>query len=133
MITLVQARKALEASEAKARQFGITVSTVIVDANGLIIAASRMDNSLPISPRFAYAKAYTAAVLRMPSAVLEEYAVPGKPYYGITAIFGGEFTTIPGGYPVAKNNRVIGGIGVGGGEPSQDEACAKEALKVLEE
>ena len=131
MITLHKAKKALEAEESIAKELGIAISTVIVDGNGYIIASSRMDNALPVSPRFAFTKAYTAAVLRMPTQGLAEYATAGKPYYGVTAIWSGEFTTIPGGLPVNDNNGVIGGVGVGGGEPPQDEKCSKAALAIL--
>lgn len=132
MITQSQAKKAIEASEAKAREMGIAVTTVVVDASGLVIASSRMDGALPISPRFAYAKAYTASVLHMPSGVLEDFALPGKPYYGVNAMFGGEFTTIPGGVPVTIHERFVGGVGVGGGDPKQDLTCAEEAKKAIE-
>lgn len=133
MISLHKAKKALEASEAKAKELGITVTTVIVDGSGLIIASSRMDNALPVSPRFAFTKAFTAAVLRMPTNVLADFAIPGKPYFGITSIYGGEFTTIPGGIPIQMEKAVVGGVGVGGGEPPQDVQCAEAALKVLSE
>ena len=132
MISVENAKNAIASAQRKARDLSINISVVIVDQNGLIIAAERMDNALPISPRFAYAKAYTAAVLRMPTNTLAEFAQPGKPYFGVTSIFGGEFTDIPGGLPVTINKRIVGGVGVGGGEVKQDEECANVAMKVLE-
>lgn len=134
MITLDKAKKALEASEQKAKELGSAVTTVIVDEHGSIIAASRMDGAIPISPKFAYSKAFTSANLGMPSEGIGAYACEGKPYFGINTILGGEITPIAGGIPVKMGNKLVGGIGVGGSmDVSQDSQCAQEAAKVLTE
>ena len=132
MITLEKAKKALEASERKAKELGIAVTTVIVDEHGSIIAVSRMDGAIPISPRFAYSKAFTSANLGMPSEGIGPYAIEGKPYFGINTLFGGELTTIAGGVPVKLGNKLVGAVGVGGStDVNQDSQCAQEAAKIL--
>lgn len=131
MISLSKAKKAVEAAEKKATELGIKITICITDRYGLTVLSSRMDDALPISARFAFSKAYTASVLQMPTNKLAEFAQPGKPYYGVTSIWDGRFTTIPGGVTVAKKNKVIGGVGVGGGMPSQDKECAEVAAKIL--
>lgn len=133
MISLKMAKKALEASEKKAESLGIAVSTVIVDSQGSIIAASRMDGAIPISPRFAYTKAFTSASLGVPSDGLAEFAREGKPYFGVTTIFGGELSPIAGGLPIMIGGKLVGGIGVGGSmDVSQDKECAQTAVNVLQ-
>ena len=133
MITLSKAKKALEASEKKAEELGIAVSIVVVDNQGSIIAASRMDNAIPISPRFALSKAYTSANLAFPSGDLAKYASVGKPYFGINTLFGGELDLLAGGIPVKMDGKIVGAIGVGGStDTSQDEECAKAGAAVLE-
>jgi len=132
MFSLDKAKKALEASEGKAKELGVAVSTMIVDDQGSIIAASRMDGAIPISPKFAYTKAYTSASLGMPSEGLAQYAKEDKPYFGITTIFGGELTTIAGGEPIKLGGKIVGGIGVGGStDVSQDAQCAQAAAKAF--
>lgn len=134
MIVLDKAKKALEASEQKAKELGTAVTTAIVDEHGSIIAVSRMDGAIPISPKFAYCKAFTSASLGMPSEGIGDYALEGKPYFGINTIFGGEITPIAGGVPVKIGDKLVGGVGVGGSmDTTQDSQCAQEAAKVLTE
>lgn len=133
MITLKKAREAIEASEKKATELGVAVTTVVVDEHGTLISASRMDNALVISPKFATAKAYTSATVGFPTDALEPFAAQDKPYFGINTLFGGELTTIAGGLPVMADSKRIGAVGVGGSaDTQQDLMCAKEAVKVLE-
>lgn len=132
MLTLEQAQKAIAASEKKATQLGISVSTAVVDEHGTLVAFSRMDGAITISPKFAYTKAYTAGTIGMGTADMGPYAVSGKPYYGMTALFGGELTTISGGLPIKKDGKLVGGIGVGGSpDVSQDLQCAQAAFEAI--
>ncbi|SRR5258708_677375 len=133
MITLAKAKEALEASESKAKELGITVSTAIVDEHGVLLAFSRMDGALNISPRFSQAKAHTAAALGMASADVAEYAEEGKPFMGVNTFFAGDWMVIAGGLPVKSNGKVTGAVGVGGSmDVKQDVECAQEAIKILQ-
>jgi uncharacterized protein GlcG (DUF336 family) len=134
MITLEKAKKALEASETKAKELGITVSTWIVDDYGVPIAFSRMDGALHVSPRFSYMKANTSQSLGLPSGDVAAYAGEGKPYFSVTTGFANEMLTIAGGLPVKMHGKVVGSVGVGGSmDVTQDAQCAEAAVKVLSE
>jgi uncharacterized protein GlcG (DUF336 family) len=132
MISLEKAKKALELSEEKARELGIKVTTVVVDEHGVPVALSKMDGAFHISPKFAQMKAYTSAVLRIPSGEIAPFAAEGKPFYGVQEAFAQELITLPGGVPVKEGSKIIGGIGVGGSmDVSEDLECAQNALKAF--
>lgn len=133
MITSDKALLAITAAEKKATELGVAVTIAVVDEHGVMIATKRMDGALTISPRFAYAKAFTAASLRVPTSGLSSYATEGKPYFGLTSLFDGELTVIAGGIPVLSDGVVVGAVGVGGSaDVSQDDDCAKVAVAELE-
>lgn len=121
----------IESSEAKAKSLNLAVSTIVVDEHGVIISMSRMDGALYISPKIAYAKAYTAALLKVPTDGLANYVGEGKPYQDVTSLFSGELTCIAGGIPVLENGIVVGAVGVGGSmDVSQDAQCAQVATTI---
>src|SRR5690606_41041063 len=129
MLNLQKSLELIAKAEHKAQELGIKVSIVVVDTHGSIISLNRMDGAIPISPRFAYAKAYTSASLGIPSQNLAEYAKEGNPYFGVNTIFGGELTPIAGGLPIIEDGKLVGGIGIGGSmDVSQDQLCAEAAL-----
>lgn len=129
---LAKAKKAIEASEAKAKELGIAVSTAIVDEHGDLVAFSRMDGAIKISPKFAFNKAYTAGTIGLGTFDLEGFTGEGKPLYGFQSLFGGILTTIPGGFPIKEGEKLVGGVGVGGSyDTNQDAECAKAALAVF--
>lgn len=132
MLTLEKAKEALELSEKKAKELGVNVTTVVVDEHGTLVALSKMDSAFYISPKFAKMKAYTSALLGLPSGDIAEYAAEGKPYFGINAAFSHELITLAGGLPVKKGEKVVGGVGVGGSlDVTDDVKCAEAALEAF--
>lgn len=133
MLTLETSNKMVEAAIKKAVELDQKISVAVVDNNGLLVNFRKMEGSFPVSHTFAIAKAYTSGTLGMPTKDMEPYAVPGKPYYGIESLAGGEFTTIAGGLPIKdKEGKIIGGIGVGGSyDVSKDVECAESGLTVI--
>ena len=133
MISNKIAQIAIKASESKAEEIGIAITTVIADNHGTVIAMSRMDEAFVISPDFAFQKAYTSATLGLSTEDMSKYSLPGKPYYGILNVSPGKISIIGGGLPVLAGKKILGGVGVGGAsDTSNDVLCAREAVKAIQ-
>ena len=65
------------AAEAEASNMAVPMAIAVVDAEGGLQLFKRMDGTLPVSTELAVSKAYTAAVLRMPTHQVGELAQPG--------------------------------------------------------
>lgn len=126
-VTLAGAQALIAAAMAKAQEITVPMAIVIVDESGVMKAFARMDGNSLASVDIVQQKAYTAAAFRAPTHVLAQRN-------GTDPIRLASFTNLPrvtflgGGYPISKNNTVIGGIGVGGGTPEQDMQVAEAAL-----
>lgn len=133
MITLEQAKRAMEAAEKKAQELNIKVSIAIVDDHGTPIMLHRMDGAISISSKFALEKAYTSANLCMETKDIAKFTGEGQPFYGLESAFNGELMTLAGGVPIMGHDGVMGAVGVGGSQnPNQDLECANAAVAVLE-
>ncbi len=124
---------AVRAAVSKAEDLGIVVSVAIVDGGGHLKAFYRMDDAEIAGPVLAIDKAYTAVANRMDTASLGQLAQPGQPLYGIGANGSGRYVIFGGGLPIWHSRRVIGGIGVSGGQPDEDQQCAQAAWQVVED
>jgi uncharacterized protein GlcG (DUF336 family) len=121
-------QKALGAAVAKAQEIGVPMGISIVDAGGNLLAFIKMDGAFVHTDHTSFSKAYTAASIRKPSNMS---GIPANIAGEIASTTRGKFTTLPGGYPLLKDGRVVGGVGVGGGKGEQDEAVAKAAVEAL--
>ena len=121
-------QKALTAAVAKAQELGVPMGISIVDAGGNLLPFIKMDGALLHTDHTSFSKAYTAASIHKPSGAS---GIPPNISAEISSTTGGKFTTLPGGFPLLKDGKVMGGIGVGGGKGEQDEAVAKAAVDAL--
>jgi glc operon protein GlcG len=121
-------QKALTAAVAKAQEIGVPMGISIVDAGGNLLAFIKMDGAFLHTNYTSFSKAYTAASIHKPSGAS---GIPPNISAEISSTTGGKFTTLPGGFPLLKDGKVMGGIGVGGGKGEQDEAVAKAAIDAL--
>lgn len=130
-VSLADARRVIDAGEAKAVEIGQPMNIAVVDAGGNLVAHVRMDGAWIGSVDIAINKAYTARAFDLPTADLVELARPGGQFYGITASNDGKVMIFAGGIPLTRDGHIVGAVGVSGGEGEQDQAVAQAALAAL--
>lgn len=116
----------LSAGVAKATEIGALVSIAVVDAGGELLAFIRMDGARFFSARATIKKAVTSASQRLPSGYFDK---AGEVSMQIR--MDGDFTNIPGGFPIVVHGQVVGAVGAGGAKIEHDVEVAKAALAAI--
>jgi uncharacterized protein GlcG (DUF336 family) len=114
--------KALDAAE----RAGVRAIVTVVDPALALVAFGRADGATPHSVETSRRKAMTAASTRKPSSALNPDLATALEHGT-----GGILTRVKGGVPIVVDGVTIGGLGVAGGLPDQDEAIALEVLAAL--
>jgi len=118
--------KMLAAGIAKANELGCKVSIAVVDQSCRLIAFVMMDGARHFSIITTQRKAITSASQRMHTGYApEENALS-------MAVRMGDFTNVPGGFPIVVAGEVIGAVAAGGAKIEQDVEVARAALAALE-
>lgn len=128
VLTLDAAKHAAAAAQAEAEKRGSTVVIVVVDDGGHPLLLHRLDDTQVASVEVGIGKARTAAIFRRPSRDFEEQIRNGR----VAALALPGATPLQGGVPISFAGRVIGGIGVSGNTPQEDEDIAKAGAAALE-
>jgi uncharacterized protein GlcG (DUF336 family) len=123
-LTLEQGQAVLLAATAKAKEIGIAASVVVLDAAGHLKAFSRMDGAWLGSIDVAMKKARTSVLFEMKTQDVWEVCKPGAQAHGLDLTNDG-LVTFAGGIPLkAPGGKLLGAIGVSGGQVSQDSEIA---------
>jgi uncharacterized protein GlcG (DUF336 family) len=131
-LTLAAARAIVAAGEAAARAMGVAMSVAVVDSGGQLVAFERMDGADLVSVTLAQDKAWTALVNRMPTGDLAPIVQPGAEFYGYHSIKGGRTIIFAGGLPLQRDDVLVGGVGVSGGDSAQDRAAVEAAAAAFD-
>src|SRR5262245_32058901 len=105
------------------------IAVAIVDDRGDLLMYARMDGTPAWPTRFAERKAFTAAMMRMDTAVYQESL--RKRGASISDTTDGRLTSAQGGVAIVHNGVVIGGIGVSGHRAERDEELAKLGIAAM--
>lgn len=132
-VSLGQAEQLIEAAKNKANEIDVPMTIAVIDAGGNLVALSRMDNAILASLDIAVGKAYTATAMKMSTADLASAVQPGQPLYGLEiANQPRPLVAIGGGVPLQIDGEIVGGVGVSGGMPDQDQTVAEATQGVAE-
>src|SRR4051812_28173228 len=117
--------KMIQAGVAKANALDCKVSLAVVDQSCRLIAFLMMDGARHFSIITTQRKAITSASQKMPTGYApEENALS-------MAVRMGDFTNVPGGFPITVDGQVIGAVAAGGAKIEQDVMIAQAALAAL--
>jgi glc operon protein GlcG len=128
-LSVTRARNIIDKAFAKAEQLGIKVTVAVVDDGGHLVALSRMDGAMPLSPQLAEAKAVGAAMFRRDGEALAKMA-QDRPGFFSAADRLVRTPLIPGlgSALIPEAGNLVGAVGVSGGRPDQDLECAEAGL-----
>lgn len=120
------------AAHEKSAELGVEISFAVCDASGLPRVYRRFGEALVLSITLVPGKAYTAAVTQCRTKDVAAAAADGAPLMAIQAN-DPRITLVAGGYPLFRDGKIAGGIGVGGGTEEQDCEIAEYVLSVFEQ
>ena len=123
--------KLCNAAKEKSDELGLDISFAIYDENGIILLFRRYGEAPVISTKLAPGKAYTSAVMFMPTEQLAKLCTDGGPLMGLQNK-DSRITLVSGGYPLVSRGKCVGAIGVGGGRGNEDNIIAEYVLDVFE-
>jgi uncharacterized protein GlcG (DUF336 family) len=125
-LNLAQASEIASGALAKAREIRCKPMTVaVVDAGGCLLVLKREDGSGNLRPDIAFAKAWGPVGMGIGGRAMAKRAGDSPEFWGaLNTISGGRIAPVAGGVLVLHERQVIGGVGVTGDVPDNDEACA---------
>ena len=130
-VSLDDARRVMDAGEERAREIGQPQNIAVVDAGGNLVSHIRMDGAWIGSVDIAINNAFTARAFDLPTADLAADSQPGGQFYGIAETNKGRVVIFAGGIPLKRGGKVVGAVGVSGGDGEQDTKVAEAAAAAL--
>ena len=119
----------IEAALAAARDIGIEAAVAVTDATGNLRAFERTDGAPFLTVDVAIDKAWTASSFGYATHVWNDY-ITTDPKVAPLA-YRPRMVAVGGGYPIVEDAKLIGGIGISGGNYQQDQEAAVAALRQL--
>jgi len=131
VLPLSLAQKMVDACVTLALREKWRVHVAVKDAGDDLIAYARMDGAPLGSVQGAMLKASNAAAMGASTSVLAKAAFDAKTGTPNAIAFIPGVVAMPGGLPIRAGDVLLGGIGVSGGAPQQDEACAQAGIDAV--
>jgi glc operon protein GlcG len=132
-IDLATAKKMVAAAEAAASAVNKNVAICVMDTNGDVVLAERMDGTEHDPVITAQGKARAVLIFGISTGKITEAMRDKKlisaPVRSLPNGYGGEYTLSHGGVPIMRDGKMIGAIGVGGA--SDDEKYSQAGIDAI--
>ena len=125
-IAITSATSLINSALQAASEMGIEVALAITDVRGHLKTFAATDNVPFLATEIAVDKAWTAVSLGTPTHLWRDI-LAGKSDV-VQFVHRTRLVAVGGGYPIIEDGAIIGGIGVSGGSPLQNQEIAVEAL-----
>jgi uncharacterized protein GlcG (DUF336 family) len=131
MITLADARRITAAAEKKAHDIKQPMNIAVVDAGGNLVSHVRMDGAWIGSIDISINKAWTSRAFDISTKDLAGNSQSGDQFFGIHVSNHGRVMIFAGGIPLKRDGKVVGAIGVSGGDGKQDHSVAEAGAEAF--
>jgi len=129
-VPYADARKLVDDARARGQQLGKALSVAVVDYGGFLVVVERMDGARPMTPSIAISKAYSAAVMQRPTYMLEGWRNSDPVFFTQVGRMGQHpIVATKGGFTLKRDGVIVGGIGVSGGSPDEDQKICEDVLR----
>ncbi len=128
-VNVETAKKAAAAALAEARKNNWLMAAAVVDPNGGLVYYEKMDNTQLGSAEVCIDKARSAALFKRPTKAFQDAIASGGAGLRIFAIRGA--VPVEGGVPLEMNGKLVGAIGISGGQSSEDGQCATAGANAI--
>jgi uncharacterized protein GlcG (DUF336 family) len=122
-VNVETAKRAAAAALAEARKNNWLMAVAVVDPNGALVYYEKMDNTQLGSAEVCIDKARSAALFKRPTKAFQDAIASGGAGLRMFAIRGA--VPVEGGVPLEIGGKLVGAIGLSGGQSDQDGQCAK--------
>jgi glc operon protein GlcG len=127
MLNYSIAQELLNAAISLAHQQDIAVAIAIVDLGGHIVTCGRLDGVSYAANDICRRKAVAACNFQVPTHILFQLA-QDEPLMADVLRNDPNIFIFPGGVPIVRSGKCIGGLGVSGGNMQQDRSIAEAAV-----
>jgi uncharacterized protein GlcG (DUF336 family) len=125
-----EARALADDARARGLELGKALSIAVVDYGGFIVLIERMDGARPMTADIALSKAYSAAVMQRPTEMLENWRNSDPVFFTQVGRMGHRpIVATKGGYTLKRDGEIVGGFGISGGSPDEDQKIVLDAVR----
>jgi uncharacterized protein GlcG (DUF336 family) len=129
-MTHEQITQAIATAFSEAHTFNLPITIAIVDTGGHLLALQRMEGCSYFSIEASQKKAITASQLKSPTHILADI---GNKVPELQKAFDKNLSilTLAGGFPIFLDGKVVGGLGISGGDFNQDKHIGEKAVQAM--